>query len=208
MTIRPDVYTRGTEVLMSFGAKDGGYDLAVDLRQGLMNARGWTEPCAVYLDGPSTTTLTEVNKKQIQFDCGESYWKVLFKAAMLQAKAMVFVVTPQWARSHWCAQEHRWFEDIRRGLNAQQTAIPHHLPIVLVGFEEAFSLLSTGKTDLILAQGAARVSSRLAALDPSQRLVRKSIRHADGALVIVPKGSVGNNIATKVNAALRTVGVF
>ncbi|MCK5819066.1 MAG: hypothetical protein KAH18_07390 [Psychromonas sp.] len=116
-------------------------------------------------------------------------------------------MTPQWARSHWCAQEHQWFDDIRAGQYGRQLPIPSYLPIVVVGFEEAFNLLKSGTTDRILAQGAARVSSKLASLDPSQRLIKKNIRHANGSMVIIPTGDSWHNIAIDVNAALRMVGV-
>lgn len=189
MTIITDKYTKNCKVLMSFGAKDGGYELVSTLREELMELRGWSDPCSIYLDGPSTKTITSVNKKQIAIDYGESYWKALFKAAMRQSKAMVFVVTSQWARSHWCSQEHQWFNDIRMGHHGLHIPISSHLPIVVIGFEKAFSLLETGTTDLILAQGAARVSSTLASVDPSLRLVKKDIRHTNGSMFIIPTGS-------------------
>jgi hypothetical protein len=59
----------------------------------------------------------------------------------------------------------------------------------------------------MIVQGAVRVSSYLASLSASQRAVRKDLRHADGALIILKQGLSAASILEEVDAALRKVGV-
>ena len=210
-TVLPHEFTRDTKILLSFGSREGGFGFAVDLRQGLMSRRGWKEPCAVYLDAVSaadhpmsTTETIHVEGRTVQA-YRNPQWRELYQAAMQHAKAMVFIATPAWARSNFCADEYQWFDKIRGGRHDQQVLVPQRLPIVVVAHEQALSML--GKSDRMIAQGAARVSSYLASLPASQRAVRKDLRHADGALIILKQGLSAASVLEEVDAALRKVGV-
>ena len=280
--IIPSEYTKNTKVVLSFGAADGGYELAKDLRERLMHMGGWDDPCAVYLDGESNNSLDDFNKDQIALDCGEAYWMALFKQAMRQAQAMVFIVTPQWNTSTWCLGEHQWLREIRVGqlgfknelawFNKLEAAIkdelaleaaprgevnhmPHKLPVIVVCFETAFTdtaaylihqkekpneskdqteyrnkrnqgidrfngythqqyiknsydaqtlfILNrrnaTTAADIAIANGASRVTAHPA--------IKKVGHHAGGALIMMQNGSNYQDIAIKINAELKILGV-
>ncbi len=211
ITPNPIHFTKDTKVLLSFGARDGGFEFARQLRELLMRARGWTDPCAIYLDAvsarshPSSTTQRIVVEGHGVNAYRNPQWRELYQAAMRNAKAMVFIATPAWARSVYCADEYQMFEAIRAGRHDVRIPLPQHLPIVAVVYEQALALL--GKSDRMIALGAARVSSFLASIDPSRRLVLKNIHHAYGALIVLKQGQTAATVAPQVDAALHKLGV-
>lgn len=211
MEMQPQEFTQGTKILLSFGSRSGGFEFSCDLRSELMGIRGWEDPCSVYLDAisaakhpDSTTELVHVNGKEVQAYRNPK-WQELYQAAMMNADAMVFIVTPEWARSNYCEEEHQWFDAIRAGKHDKRITMTKRLPIIVIAYENALSLL--GKTDRIIAQGAAKVTSHLASLPASQRAVRKGIRHGDGSLIVLKKAQTAKTLVREVNAALLKVGV-
>ena len=205
-------FTKDTKILLSFGSRQGGFDFACNLRKELMEFRGWKDPCSVYLDAisaathpDSTTEEVEVNGNKVQAYRNPK-WQELYQAAMMNADAMVFIVTPEWARSNYCEEEHQWFDVIRAGKHDKRMSMTKRLPIIVIVDEDALSLL--GKSDRIIAQGAAKVTSRLASLPASQRAVRKGIRHGDGALIVLKKTQTAKMLVHEVNTALLNVGVW
>ena len=209
--MQPQQFTKGTKVLLSFGSRNGGFDFSVKLREELMRIRGWGDPCSVYLDAISAATHPDSTTEAIQVNgvTVQAYrnpkWQELYRAAMINARAMIFIATPEWARSNFCAEEYQWFDEIRAGRHDKQITMVKHLPIVVVAYEQALSML--GKSDRMIAQGAARVSSHLAALPASQRAVRKNIRHGDGSLIVLKPVQSAAAVVGEVNEALRKVGV-
>jgi hypothetical protein len=203
-------FTRSTKVVLSFGSRNGGFDFAVRLRESLMRTRGWTDPCSIYLDAISAAQHEESTSEPITVNgtVVQAYrnprWRELYQAAMWNARAMVFIATPEWASSNWCADEYGWFDRIRAGQLDQQYTMVKRLPIVVVAYERALSML--GRSDKMLAHGAAVVSSRLAALPVSERAVRKGIQHAEGALIVLKHSLGADVVATEVHAALSRVG--
>lgn len=213
MPLNPSKFTKNTKVLLSFGARDGGYDFARLLREELMAIRGYTDPCAVYFDAISARnhpmgvvqvikdTKTGVTSKQFR----NQEWRQLYEAAMRNAKAMVFVATPAWAASKFCADENDMFQRIRDGDHDVPVRLLQHLPVIVLLHSEAQDALrNSGR---LAAQAAAVVSRRLAALHASEKLVRRNLRRADGALIVMEPGETPQTVAPKVHQTLLQLGV-
>ena len=103
------------DVVISFGARNGGFELAWDIRNrilqytyGIHLTDAWETP--VYLDALS-----------LRYDPGTTYdwnpvlgiyqmlnpaWEAFYRQAMAQCKYMIFIITPEWCESRWCWMEY------------------------------------------------------------------------------------------------------
>jgi hypothetical protein len=209
----PDVaaMTGNTKVLMSWGAADGGFQYAMDLREKLMRLRHWTDPCAVYLDAKSIRGFPgEYPNPNIQGAVLNTHWKEYYQAAMRNAKVMVFIATPAWLASPWCAAEHQWFDAIRDGRNHMNIRVPSQLPIVVVVLGDLLANTRNDqvreiRADRLVLQGRALVTSRLAQLPVSERAVGKSLRGPAGALIELKRDEPAAAAVPKISAAIQRI---
>jgi len=209
----PDVgaLTRQTKVLMSWGSQDGGFDFAVELREQLMRLRNWRDPCAVYLDAKSAKGFPgEYSNPDRPGTFLNTHWREYYQAAMRNAKVMVFIATPAWLASEWCAHEHQWFDAIRDGRYVANVRVPHRLPIVVVLYEHFLrnnrnDQAADIRADRLILQGRAIVTSRLSQVPPSQRLVGKDLRGPAGVLVRLKQGENAAFASHKISAAISSV---
>lgn len=206
-----DALTRQTKVLMSWGSLDGGFDFAVALREQLMRLRNWTDPCAVYVDARSARGFPgEYSNPDRPGTFLNSHWKAYYRAAMRNAKVMVFIATPAWLASPWCAKEHRWFDTIRDGRYEAGVKVPHRLPIVVVLYEHFLAntrndQAAENRADRLILQGRAIVTARLSQMPPSQRHIGKDLRGPAGVLVELKQGENAAFASHKINAAISSV---
>lgn len=116
----------GLEILFSFGARGGGFEQVQDLAgyfnlpsqdyktyvdamvlplvKGRYVLSGWSESPGCFTDGTAMYSPAR-----------STNWKAWYKAAMTNAKAMIFLVTQAWLDSPNCAEELSWAAQFRAG---------------------------------------------------------------------------------------------
>ena len=104
--------TNDTKVLMSFGARTGGFEFAMQLRHDIYRKFG-VDPAArpgfCYLDGeslrgdPRTTYTYDARSDNNMMANPE--WDENYQAAMDNCKTMVLLITREWLVSKWCWRE-------------------------------------------------------------------------------------------------------
>lgn len=106
-----------TRVVLSFGARNGGAYFASWLRWMIMTRKNWKQANHVYLDTEclkfAGDTKIEVKDAARPWLTGvasmNSGWKEYYRFAVRQARCMIFVATPEWTDSPYCAMEKRYF---------------------------------------------------------------------------------------------------
>jgi hypothetical protein len=104
------------QIIISFGARGGGAEFALWLREQLMAQMG-LRGTEVYIDtigmlkeGYGETKLVPRGTETAGiFAAYNDAWKGYFEYAMYRARAMIFVVTQEWMASANCREEHGWF---------------------------------------------------------------------------------------------------
>lgn len=104
-----------TKVLLSFAVADFGSVFAHWLRDRIMVARAWYAPDSVYVDNVAMRSREGTDIRldtRHQAAAGVGYigamnpaWNESYLAAMSEARAMIFVVTPGWVASENCKLE-------------------------------------------------------------------------------------------------------
>jgi hypothetical protein len=132
-----------TKVLLSFGAVEGGFEFALQLRLDIYNkfARNSDgDPFFCYLDAESLrggqNTVYTYNPNTDMNVMSNPEWKKNYELAMKSCKTMILLVTKQWLTSKWC-----WLElDM-----LVTTAETCKKKIVVVYWPDAASLMKEGK---------------------------------------------------------------
>jgi hypothetical protein len=96
-------------VVVSFGARDGGFQLSQDLRTWMLGYLGWPQS-AIYHDYASLVghplSVIEKGADGVTRQLNPN-WNLYFHNALTAAPVMVFVVSEAWTQSAWCALELR-----------------------------------------------------------------------------------------------------
>jgi hypothetical protein len=131
-----------TKVLLSFGAIEGGFEFAMQLRLDIykkFNRSFDADPYFCYLDAESLRTsrgTVYTYKPDTDMNVmSNPEWKKNYELAMKYCKTMILLVTKQWLSSKWC-----WLE-----LDMLITAAEHCTKkIVVVYWPDAASLMKKG----------------------------------------------------------------
>lgn len=111
------------KVVLSFGAAGGGAYFGKWLRHQIMQRFGYTEINNVYLDTVSLAEVPDTTFKKFatatrpwitgvaSMNAG---WRAYYRNAIAQCHTMIFVVTPAWSSSAWCAGEFQHYEQVNR----------------------------------------------------------------------------------------------
>lgn len=101
-----------TKVLLSFGAVQGGFEFAMQLRLDIykkFNERSDANPYFCYLDAESLRTnqnTTYTYKANTDMNVmSNPDWEANYLTAMQSCKTMILLITRQWLRSKWCWKE-------------------------------------------------------------------------------------------------------
>jgi hypothetical protein len=132
---------KDTRVIISFGAREGGFELAAALRDDIMKKYNNKSESFVYLDAESARlaegtkynpSMTHDGKYQYGWRMHSDYWDDLFYGAIGKAQVMLFFVTEMWFRSSWCWMEFEWCKEwIAKG---------HKIKPILIFFKDAWVL--------------------------------------------------------------------
>jgi hypothetical protein len=154
--------TDTTRVIVSFGARDGGFELTAQLRLDIMDRYGMRQIdkfpdgtvvasgdqsfCyldAITLEGAKGTKYDPLKIKkfkgsdvEVAVDLNKMsnpYWDTFYPAAVSKAAVMIFQVTVPWLRSAFCMEELAWF--VLQGLKNLKDG--KETPCVFMVFPEA-----------------------------------------------------------------------
>ena len=102
-------------IVISFGARDGGFQLSQDIRQWILSYTGLHKE-DIYHDYASLVghplSKVVVGEDGITRQLNEN-WNVYFSNAMAASPVMIFIVNEAWTRSAWCALEHRQRDELK-----------------------------------------------------------------------------------------------
>lgn len=107
----------GSEVIMSFGARDGGFDFAESLRdriyQEVFQQNKDKDKTRAYLDYYSLqehpATRYPWNSDTKKGNMQNPFWDIAYKNGLDNAKIMIFNISLEWLRSNYCYEEFEWF---------------------------------------------------------------------------------------------------
>ena len=98
-------FVRPCRVLFSFGTADGGLDLALGLRQALLDDTGWAEDAA-YIDCVALRERHDTVETRLELPTGRTihkvtnpHWAEFYYAAMLVTRVVVIVLDSAWQTS-------------------------------------------------------------------------------------------------------------
>ena len=107
-----------TKILISFGARAGGFEFALQLRHDIMKKTQkeiYKNPSYVYIDAIS---LEKDKFTSITWDGNAGIWKMSnnkwdthYKKAMDECEVMIFLLSKYWLDSKWCRQELEWYKE-------------------------------------------------------------------------------------------------
>jgi hypothetical protein len=149
---------KNTKVILSFGTRNGGFDLATTLRSKIMAKLGLpdTDKTSVYLDAVS---LRGAPGEYVggHDDQGRpwylnKYWDDYYFGALNQARTMVTLLTKPWLMSHWCWGEFAWIMRLKNDAKRVRD-----LKVVFVLFQDSEEILEKGSLEVTWSEdGAAR----------------------------------------------------
>ncbi|WP_247424693.1 hypothetical protein [Ralstonia pseudosolanacearum] len=114
--------TNDVKNILSFGARDGGFELAMqvrhdfDLLMGLHKkpdgnlAHNYLD--AISLQSNSQTKVTKLEGMDV-FKMQNPFWDIGYKNGIDNAKKMIFFITPEWLASAFCRQEFQWLKETK-----------------------------------------------------------------------------------------------
>ncbi|WP_244176291.1 type III effector [Pseudomonas grimontii] len=114
--------TGGVKNIVSFGAREGGFELAMQFRHDLYRSQNPNESSSHdaathYLDAISlqSNKFTKLEKLQHVdvFKMQNPFWDVGYKNGIAQAEKMAFFITPEWLGSDFCKQEFQWLSETK-----------------------------------------------------------------------------------------------
>ncbi|WP_010205619.1 hypothetical protein, partial [Pseudomonas amygdali] len=114
--------TDGVKNIVSFGAREGGFELAMQFRHDLYRSQHPNESSSHdaathYLDAISlqSNKFTKLEKLQHVdvFKMQNPFWDVGYKNGIAHAKKMAFFITPEWLGSDFCKQEFQWLSETK-----------------------------------------------------------------------------------------------
>lgn len=123
-----------SKVLISFGAMDGGFELAWALKKQIddMMGENYVYIDAISLENDPNTTYNW-NENLAIYKMANPNWETYFKLTMENCETMVLMITKPWLNSQWCKQELGWLIDelkIRR------------INVVIVVFKDAIEYIN------------------------------------------------------------------
>jgi hypothetical protein len=102
-------------IVISFGARDGGFQLSQDIRQWILSHTGLHKE-DIYHDYASLVghplSKVVVGDDGITRQLNEN-WNVYFSNALAASPVMIFIVSEAWTQSAWCALEHRQRDELK-----------------------------------------------------------------------------------------------
>jgi hypothetical protein len=140
---------KNTKVILSFGTRNGGFDMALGLRAKIMARFGIpeTDKAGVYLDAVSLRgapgEFIGGHDDQGRPWYLNTYWDDYYFGALNQARTMVTLLTKPWLMSHWCWGEFAW---IMRLQNDPQRI--KNLKVVFVLFQDSEEILNKGSLEV------------------------------------------------------------
>ncbi|MGA3706543.1 hypothetical protein ACI2TQ_24390 [Ralstonia nicotianae] len=114
--------TNDVKNILSFGARDGGFELAMqvrhdfDLLMGLHKkpdgslAHNYLD--AISLRSNSQTKVTKLEGMDV-FKMQNPFWDIGYKNGIDNAKKMILFITPEWLASVFCRQEFQWLNETK-----------------------------------------------------------------------------------------------
>lgn len=119
-----DIGTR-IKSIMSFGARGGGFELTMQLRDDTYRQMGFnqgfntvgSDTGAIYLDAESArlhpaTRYTDHDEWEVSF-MSNPFWDVIYKKGIFTAKKMTFLITREWLESSFTWEEFDWFVEAK-----------------------------------------------------------------------------------------------
>ena len=110
--------TGNTQIVLSFGARNGGFELARKIWSSVRERAGddpyrvfFADKGFVYLD--AETLQNEPGTRNENGKVLNDNWQEVYGAAMKKANAILFVVTKEWLDSEWCWQEWEWYCELK-----------------------------------------------------------------------------------------------
>lgn len=119
-----DILESTSEVknIFSFGARDGGFELAMQVRHDFNASMGIHKYPnhnlahnyldAISLQSNSETKITKLEDMDV-FKMQNPFWDVGYKNGIEHARKMVFFVTQEWVASTFCQQEFQWLTETK-----------------------------------------------------------------------------------------------
>lgn len=137
--------TPSTKVLISFGARRGGFEFAMALRQEIcaqFGIRPDTDPYFCYIDaeslrGDPNTTYNRDDTLDTNFMRNPN-WESHYKLAMTSCSTMILLITKEWLESPWCWHELTMLQQIA----ASRT---DGMKVVYVIWPDARTMLNAGQ---------------------------------------------------------------
>lgn len=101
-----------SKVLISFGAMDGGFELAWAVKKQLddMMGENYAYIDAISLENDPNTSYNW-NEELAIYKMANPNWEAYFRLTMENCKTMVLMITKPWLKSKWCIQELEWLID-------------------------------------------------------------------------------------------------
>ena len=111
--------TKDVKNILSFGARDGGFELTMQVRHDLdvwmgLNQKPGNSPSHNYLDAISLkknryTKLLKMEGLDV-LKMQNPFWDIGYKNGIENADSMIFFITPEWLGSSFCRQEFQWLD--------------------------------------------------------------------------------------------------
>lgn len=121
-------------VLISFGAMDGGFELAWAIKKQLDDMMGENY---VYIDAVSLekdpNTSYDWNEELAIYKMSNPNWEEYFKLTMKSCKTMILMITKPWLKSKWCKQELGWLIEELKG---------RYIKVILLVFDDALRYIN------------------------------------------------------------------
>lgn len=100
---------RDSLCVISFGARDGGFELSQEIRRWMQEYLGWSNDLiyhdyASLIDHPMSSVVVGDDGVSRQLNVN---WNVYFANALSVSPVIIFIVSEAWCKSPWCALERR-----------------------------------------------------------------------------------------------------
>jgi hypothetical protein len=161
------------EIVISFGARGGGAEFALWLREQIQKKTGLMRPTQVYIDtigmlneqfDETALTLGGTETAGI-FKARNAHWAGYFTYALQSAHTVIFVVTREWMASKNARDEYYWFNDLSWQDPGKRKGIS-----LVIDLEDSASLWARLRNRLHHLRGTTEVrATREWELNPAQR---------------------------------------
>lgn len=140
-------FTSETRILLSFGGREGGFELIMQMRDDIMARYQKKDPSFCYLDAISLENAPTtqypylpidhpyIKTEKVLIDVAKmqnDHWDTYYPAAMKNSAVVVFMINRLWLDSQYCLQEFGWF--ICNAIEHLQTKHSHEVGCIFVIF--------------------------------------------------------------------------